>query len=330
MKNERRYKMKKTISLLVMLFLVVGVLGFVAAEDSEDAIIQPRKVGFFENQLDKLQLAFTFNKEAKINKVLEMAEKRLAEAELLADEDPEAYEEAQELYDELLAEAEEILAEVESEDGNENQSVEYISKITRIQNRFEAHEGHVDEVYTRALERFEANNASDEKIARFEMFYDRALNKSGKVEEKILEKREVAIKEYKSLSEMSDEELEELLAQIEEREGLAEDREKRANQSEDRLDRLNNTRERILENLEKEFGENASFKVEQRIRIESRFEKAEDQFEKAEERVRERVEERVKIEIEKSDDLKEEVEEELEKRNGKSEYESEYEYESED
>ena len=123
--------MNKIISLFLMVFLIVGLTGFVVAEDTDDDVVETKKVGFFEDRIDRIRLAFTFNDEKKIDRALVMAEKRLAEAEFLAEEDPEAYARVQERYDELVAKAEEALADIESraEDGTE--SIEYMETLIK-------------------------------------------------------------------------------------------------------------------------------------------------------------------------------------------------------
>ena len=223
-----------------MLFLLIGAINFVVAEeDSEVDIPEPGRVGFFENSFDRVKAAFMFNKERKIEFALERAEKRLAEMEALAETDPERAERAQERYDAFIAQAEEILANIEAHKGdNMDRSKDDLGQIARIQNRFERHREHADEIYTRALERFEMNNASDEKIERFEMFYERSLDRNQQMEEKIIERRENAIKRHKALAELSDEELETILGEIEEKEGLVQAREKRMERAEVRVQKF--------------------------------------------------------------------------------------------
>jgi hypothetical protein len=262
----------------MMAFLLVGTFCFVTAEDVESEVVVPeaRKIGFFGNAFDRIDFALTFNKEKKIEKVLEMAEKRLAEAEASGDTEEIAI--AQERYDELVARAEEILADIESRAEDRNGSINEMEQIARIQNRFERHREHAGEIYARALERFEANNASDEKIERFEMFYERALNRSDRLEAKILEKRENSIKKQKVLSEMSDEELENLLAEIEEREGLKENREKRIERAEVRIEKLERVKEKNIERI-KERLNSSDLTDEEKLRIENRMIEAEKRFE---------------------------------------------------
>ncbi|MCK4649710.1 hypothetical protein KAT36_00615 [Candidatus Pacearchaeota archaeon] len=255
--------MRKISILFLMTFLIVGTFSFVAADDvnSEIEIPEAKKVGFFENAFDQMRLAFTFNKEKKIERVLSMAEKRLAEAEAMADENPEKAERAREIYDKLVSRAEEIFEKMESNTDGINGSVSDMERIARIQDKFERHREHTDEIYTRALERFEANNASDEKIERFEMFYDHALNRSYKMEEMILDRQENIMNKHKILSEMSDEELENLFKKIKEDEGLVRAREERIKRAKERfeerigwisekLDQANLTEQDTVESVE--------------------------------------------------------------------------------
>ncbi|MCK5342292.1 MAG: hypothetical protein KAR20_02745, partial [Candidatus Heimdallarchaeota archaeon] len=139
----------------------------VAVEDDSEEVEIPeaREVGFFEDVFDRVGFAFIFNRERKIERALDLAEKRLAEAEAFAEEDPEKAERAQKRYDAFVAKAEEVLEKIEvqkSDDGN--RSIRDMGMIARIQNKFERHREHTDEIYIRALERFRENNASEEKI----------------------------------------------------------------------------------------------------------------------------------------------------------------------
>ena len=218
-----------------MLFLIVGTLSFAVADDDSEEFNLPeaKKIGFFENMFDNMGYAFIFNKEKKIQRALELAEKRLAEAEILAEENPERLERTQERYSDFIEKAKEALEKIsDAKAENEDISIENMEKIARIQNQFERHREHIDMIYNRALERFDANNASEEKLARFDMFRKRALNHSNEMEAKIIAKRETAIKRHKVLAEKSDEELEDMVKDIEKREGLTAAREKRIERAE--------------------------------------------------------------------------------------------------
>lgn len=281
--------MKKLSGLFGMIFLLVGSLGFVVAEDGEDVVPEAKKVSFFENFRYRIDLVFTFNKEKKIEKILEMAEKRLAEAELLAEENSEAYTKAQERYDALVSRAEEILAGIEEGGDGVNGSLGDVERVFRIQDKFERHRAHADEIYTRVLEKFEANNASDEKIARFEMFYERTLNKSYKMEVRILEKRENAIRKYKNLSNGDDDEVNEVLKEIEDREGLNKFREERMERAEDRIRRIVGVKMRYIGKTRLRLND-SNLNEERKAEIEMRIESAEGNLERFEFRFREKIE----------------------------------------
>lgn len=322
--------MKKITGLFMMMFLLVGTFGLVVAEEADDVVPEAEEVGFFSNQMFKLGLAFTFDKEAKIDKILAMAERRLAEAELLAEEDPEAYEFAQEMYDDLIARAEEVLADVESENGDENASIDYMSKIARIENKFGQHRDHADEIYTRARERFMTNNASDEKLERFEMFHERALNRSDDMEDRLIEKQENALLKHKALSEMSEEELEGLLDRIEDDEGLTGAREDRLDKAEERIDRLGEAGAERLERAKDRLENATRLNEEQRERAQERLEDAQGRLEDVGERAQERLEDQRELEEKRAGDLKDAIEDELEGRDDGSEDDSETDDGSED
>ena len=244
--------MNKIYTLFLMMFLLVGTLSFVMADDASGDLNIPdaKKIGPFENVFGRLGLAFTFNKEKKIEKTLMMAERRFAEAEATIEDDPERAAKAQERYDELVARAGEILEEIEAESDNEEQSAESIGKMARVQNKFERHREHVDAIYLRAQERLEQNNASDEKVARFEMFHERALNKTNRIEARATERVQDAVKKHKVLTEMSDEELETVLEEIEEREGLSAERKNRMQRDDERDQKFAEVQEKHMERVQ--------------------------------------------------------------------------------
>ena len=215
---------------------------FICSEDTLNEEINPttidstgvvvaRKIGFFEDRMDRLRLAFTFNKEKKIEMALNMAEKKLAEAELLAEEDPEAYEKAQARYNELVAKAEKVLEAMESRAQNNKSSAGDIERIVRVQNRFEKHQDNAEKLYARAYDRLEANGADAEKVERLEKAYERYSNRTGNIEERIMKKKANILLKHKALGEMSEEDLEEFVSQIENSEGLTGAREIRMDDS---------------------------------------------------------------------------------------------------
>ena len=307
--------MEKIGTLFMMAFLLIGTFGIVVAEEDEGELDLPeaKKVGFFGSSFDKVRLAFTFNKEKKIERTLAMAEKRLAEAEAVSEEDPERLERAQAKYDELVTRAEEILADMESRADDEKESVKDMERLTRIQNKFEKHREHAGEIYARALGKFEANNASDEKIERFEMFYERALNRSDQMETKLLEQKRNNFRQHKALSEMSDGELSELLVEIEENEGLKAAREKRVERSEVRVEKLESIQERKVEQVRARLN-NSDLSDEEKSRVQEQMKKAEQKMEKFRKSVSDKAEVRLEVAGQKVEDRKGAVENELASR----------------
>ena len=332
--------MKKTITLLLVAFLLVGTLGVTIAEenttddnstldenvtapsddDAEDVEAPEMEEEFEEIEipearrtsfLNRLRFTFTFDKEKKIEKALEMAEEKLAYADLIAEENPERAAEIYEEYAELLEKAQEILADIESRADDEDDSSEDIGELARIQARFEKHQETTDAIYNRALERFEMNNASAEKIERFEGFHDRANKRNEEALAKAIEKQEDALIKHKALTGMSDDELEDLLEGIEEREGIADEREEREEREEKRLEEIKRTKEQSIERIM----DNPNLSEERKEEIKNRFEIAKQERERVEEALKEKRENFEEQREDAGERLKNIVENELEKRN---------------
>jgi hypothetical protein len=274
------FEMKKVFGLIAIAIMMLSSFGLVLAEDEvvDEVMPEAEEGATGDSGWDRFRFAFTFNKEKKINRALDMAEKNLLAAEANMEDDPEAYAAAQERYDELLAKAEEILADIEDKSGNEKQSNRTLKKIARIQNRFELHRDHIDTVYARQLDRFEANNASDEKIERFEMFYERAVNRSYRVEERVIERRQNAANQLRTMRQMSDEELEELLENIEEGEGIVAAREARFERAEERVEKVTELKLGRIEKAYERLDNSENLTDEQKAEIEERLERAENRI----------------------------------------------------
>jgi len=119
---------------------------------------------FFNNWIDHIRLAFTFNKEKKIDLILHMAEKQLAAGEALGGNNSVAYNKTQANYDKLMARADKIFSEIQDVNNrSSNDSIKELNNIVRIQNMFERHKDHADEMYTRAIKRFESKNIKSKK-----------------------------------------------------------------------------------------------------------------------------------------------------------------------
>lgn len=223
--------MKKSTTLILSTFLLVATFAFVAAEDVEE--LETPTVGTFA----KLRLAFTFNQEKKISRALEIAEANFAKAEELSETDPEKSELLMNEYEKMIGKAEATLEKMNSNVKNEKDSENQIAKMARIQNRFEQHQEQIDEVYLRAMERFDANNASADKIARFETRYEQVSNKNQARLETAEQRQEQVMERYQQISGMSAEQVNATLARIQEREGILEQKEARLERIENRLEK---------------------------------------------------------------------------------------------
>jgi hypothetical protein len=195
--------------------------------DVEDSIPDAEDIGFFRDRIDRIALWFTFDKEKRIERALEKAERRLAIAESIALENPEKAEIARERYEYFISKAESALENLDESPVNADGSQKEISKIVRAQNRFEKHRAMADAIHERALEHLENSETSPEKIERFKMFHERAIDRIDMSEEKWLEKREAAVLRHKVIADISDEELEAMVGDIEKSEGLQKFREMR-------------------------------------------------------------------------------------------------------
>jgi len=233
----------KTIAIFMMALLVLSAMPLVMAEEAvadagetsnesavitsdaetdaelEDAGVTPDSPFYgLERAMERIRVAFTAGKANKAKLKIKYAEERLAEAEEMADEDNvEAAEEAQEAHDEELAEAEELVNELET-NGDEESAETALEEVTELQDAIETHSQKVARVKNRILERkVAAGNMSEEQLAHLREVFDRIIAKSQEMEAKMVQKRENVRTKYKVLAELSDEELEDVDAQIRER-----------------------------------------------------------------------------------------------------------------
>jgi len=206
----------KTYSILTVLVLCFGLANFVMAEETIEELELPeaKQIGFFEDTFDRLDLAFTFNQENRMQKSLVMAEKRLAEIELLSETDPEAAQEAQKKYNVYLKKAENAINKLQNKT-NQNATKEQIQNMVNAQKMIEEHKSKANGIYTRALVNMEKNNASEEKIAQLSKIYSKINSKNNNLSETIISQKEIAKSVYKSNSEKSEEDIEKEFKNIE-------------------------------------------------------------------------------------------------------------------
>jgi hypothetical protein len=272
----------KIFSVFLIVFLMIGMFSVIVAsqEVEEVEIVSPGvSVGFFsgiENSWDKMSLAFTFNRERKIQKAIDIAEERLAEIEKAMEENEssERLLRAQERHMEFLDKAEELLADIEDDGDNETSEL-LLRKLTRIQNKFEEHREKIDAIHARILERHRKRNASIEQIDHLEKVFSMIYNKSLEAEKRVLQRRVNMKIRYKAIRNMTDEELEEKLGEIENDEGLIEARKRRLDRERDRLFRINQTRFYISQRIRERLNQNGNLTDEQKVLMQSRLERLE-------------------------------------------------------
>lgn len=246
--------MNKLITMCFAVFLVIGLLGVVVAENSTDNAIdlnenesalelpEPGTDTAIENSWDKLRLAFTFNKEKKIQKALDIAEERLAEAKANAKENPERAEIARQRYEHFAQKAEDTLTELEEVQNGDN-ATESFGEIARIQNRFEVHRERAVLAHNKALEEMSKSNMSEEQLQMIEGIFQRFENNSIGMQQKMQQKRENLETKFKVRNEMTDKEISDFMEKVNKSQGLEKAREKRT----ERREILEQKREQIKE-----------------------------------------------------------------------------------
>jgi hypothetical protein len=278
--------MKKILIGLIITSLLVFSLGVVGAQEDVE-LPEAKKVGFFSGSFGRIGLAFTFNKEKQIEKSLELAEKRLAEAEKFAEDDPKKAEKARERYEFYINRAQKALEKMSSKEAKDSEgSKDGLSKLVRAQNRLETHKERADGIYLRTIERLEENNASEEKIAKFEELFRKMTERFEKAQEKLDSRKEDAKGVHKRLSKETDEELAVSVANIEKEEGLTDAREKRQARAELRVKKFTAVREKEMQKIQTRMDE-SNLTDEQKERLQRRIDISTERTAKYAERARE-------------------------------------------
>jgi len=265
-----------------MAFLVLGMIGFISAVEDEEGVTLPsaNPTGFFGRTMDRWALAWTFNAEKKMNKSLELAEKRLAEAEILAETNPEAAELARERYEFFLGKAQDAMQKIEDREARDlNRSQAQLEKIAQIQNRFEEHREKVDAIHTEILERMQARNASQEQIAKVEEAFGKANERFTESIARVEERQSQAQLKYKVLGDFTDEQVRARIAQIENQSGLLQQRAQRLIRAEERNQRFSEIQNREMERIRERLNANGNLTKEQKQLMEQRIEMSKERLE---------------------------------------------------
>ena len=183
-----------------------------ATEDSgitPDSILYP-----VDTVVEDIQLALTTDEAAQAELAIEIADERLAETAVMADEgNVEAAAEAQAGYDEAIAVAEEAVEAIES-DGDAEQAAEAIEQVAEIKAQIEGHAAKVASVKDAILARM-ASRKTPEQLAKMQAVFDKIKAKAVQMETKTAAKKEKVAIKYKALSKKTDAEVEAKVAAIE-------------------------------------------------------------------------------------------------------------------
>lgn len=273
----RKNIMKKTTTMFVMMFLVFGMMTFVAAEELEIEEAGELPGGFFyglDRAFDNFKVSMTFNKERKAERAMKIAEERLAEYEaLILIGDTENAEIAKAEYDKFILKSEKAMDRI----GPFKNSEKEFRNAARFEENIEAHQEKIDEIYIRILEKH-GENMTDEQLLRFEEIFNNIKERSNNISERHLEKKNQIKTRHKILNVMTDEEVADFEEMIDREEGFMENREARSIRHEGRFDREIEVRERNLERMN-ELLSNENLTEEERVQIQERIELHESNFE---------------------------------------------------
>lgn len=266
--NERRYKMKKVLIGIVLMALLA--VPFVVAQETEqvgttpDSALYGLKLGW-----EKFKLAFTMNQEKKAAKELELAQKRLAEANVMAERgNLKGLERAQAEHDRLLERAQQRISKLDGAD-NAEKAKEAIGKLVGLQRAIEVHEGNIERLKDIAS----SGNLTEEQLAKVNEMIAKMEDNTAKLKETEEKKKDNFKVKIKAVTNQSNDEIDEIVEDIEKGQGLEAARKivsgNRIAQTEDAIAKLKERMENV-----KEKGLNVSYFKEQVALAESNLAEA--------------------------------------------------------
>lgn len=243
--------MKKLYGMLLCGLLLFGLVA--VAQDQISAGTTPDSAFYFLDTFgEKISLAFTFNKEAKAEKALKIAEEKLSEAEAMADKDKmEHAEKAQTRYENAVQTAEQVINQLEAT-GTADKVRARIQTVARIQEKIETHAEKIAAVKDTILER-KAETMTSEQYAHLEEVFTKIKEKAAEMESEADETKEVAVIKYKEVSGMDETAIESEIRQIDTETGLTAVREVRAQNAITAAEaKLTKAQDQIMEKLQKQ------------------------------------------------------------------------------
>lgn len=226
-----------------MAFLLVGMMGFISAADNLSAnsttnatmnVTNNNTVntstnvsagvlpGSFLYGLDKglnnLRLALTFNQEKKAQLALNIAQERLAEAEVLAQKgEYNKSAEAVNAHEKMMVKAQDAINNM-NQNGNANKSLENLKNLVQVQTRIQNHLQSI----SMAKEQFLKNhgqNLTQEQLNQVDNLFNSMENASVNASLVANQQRENAQTKYKALGNLTDSELNQTVQEIDSEEG---------------------------------------------------------------------------------------------------------------
>lgn len=207
--------------------------GATASEEVKAGITPDSPLYFFDTAFSRLSLALTFNKAAKAEKGLKIAQERLLEVQAMAEKGkPDKAAKAEKEYEAALATATKAADEIES-GGNSESARNALEKISQLQNQTESHYDKITEVKDAILQR-QKTRMSAEQIAQLQQVFGRIEEKAKEMETKLDAKRDKVATKQKAIANLTSGQVEAINAGINEKTGLAKGRQERAQKQIDR------------------------------------------------------------------------------------------------
>lgn len=242
--------MSKIAVFLIMGILLLGLMPGVIAEEVDDELptagVSPNSLLYgLDRAMERVGMALTFDKAKRAEKSLMHAEERLAEVKAMVQAGKmDQAEKARNFHETALEDVEKNLEEIES-DGEESKAESALKKVIALQDKLEAHQGKVTAVHLNILER-QSETMTEDQLANLEEVFSKIEDRTDQAEQKLIQRKENIKTKYKVLSDMTDEELEKKVNEIETE--LQENREERVQQRLKQAEGiLERTRERIAE-----------------------------------------------------------------------------------
>jgi len=228
-------------ALAILMFSLMGT--FALAEEHPTVAQEDEPTGVF---WDKVQRAFTFNKEKKSEISLRIADKHALRAGKLVEKGDRVKSlESIEEHGKEVEKAEEHFDDVAT-DGDEESVKRALRATVRMQERLQIHKEKFIAVHSRILER-QSDRISKERLDNLNEIFSKVEDRTAEAEARIAQKQENLIARYKVLTGATDEEVEALMEEF--RAEFAEMREKRIERIREQKDTIRIQRDKIINDI---------------------------------------------------------------------------------